>query len=130
MNDNFIPPTLHFQGVREGCEVAPVAFSGTEKEYDCFLSANYAFAGNNAAIVVAKERFEKFETKACDTSSIAITGIGMISSLGIGTEQTVDALHSGKVGVDSVTRFECSNKAGCVKLPSLRTLNRRIDFLE
>ena len=128
MNDNFIPPTLHFQGVRDGCEVAPVAFSGIEKEYDCFLSANYAFAGNNAAIVIAKERFEKFETKACDTSSIAITGIGMISSLGIGTAQTVDALHSGKVGVDDVTRFECSNKAGCVKLPPLRTLNRRIDF--
>ena len=61
MNDNFIPPTLRNVGARAGCEIEAVGGAGIETEYDRFISANYAFAGNNAAVVVAKDSFVRRE---------------------------------------------------------------------
>ena len=54
MNDNFIPPTLNFSGPRPGCALDYVPNEARPKKYDAFISANYAFGGNNAAVVVTR----------------------------------------------------------------------------
>ncbi len=127
MNADFIPPTLHFNELRQGCELAPLAVF-SRKQYDCFLSANYAFAGNNAGIVIAKERFEKYSIRTFEPCEMVISGMGMVSSLGIGVEENIQALLADKTGIRDIERFACQNKAGMVMLPPLRSINRRIDF--
>ncbi len=127
MNNNFIPPTLHFNELRQGCDIAPLS-TFLEKEYDCFLSANYAFAGNNAGVVVAKERFGRYCTRETKNPDVVISGVGMVSSLGVGVDENIESLVSNKIGIGDIERFACLNKAGMVNLPPLRSINRRIDF--
>ncbi len=129
MNDNFIPPTLRNVGARAGCEIEAVGGNGIDTNYDCFLSANYAFAGNNAAIVVTKPDFEKFDkTKPTKKTRIAITGVGTVTSLGIGVDSNVESLLKGGYGISKIKRFDSQRCAGLVELPNLRTFDRRVDF--
>ncbi len=39
---------------------------------------------------------------------VVVTGIGIVSALGIGTEETWQGLIAGKSGVDTITRFDVS----------------------
>lgn len=129
MNDNFIPPTLRNSGARAGCEITAVGGRGIQKNYDCFLSANYAFAGNNAAIVVAKRDFVKYEkTPASGKKRPVISGLGGISALGAGISENLANLRAGKVGIEKIKRFDSPRMAGMVELPNLRTFDRRLDF--
>ena len=127
MNDNFIPPTLRNVGARVGCEIEAVA-DGIEGNYDCFLSANYAFAGNNAAVIVAKENFENYKIEPTQKPRVVITGAGAITSLGLGFDETLERLANGESGIAKIERFESERYAGLVKLPNLRAFDRRLDF--
>ena len=42
---------------------------------------------------------------------VVVTGIGLVSSLGIGTEQNWEALSCGRSGVAPITRFDASHFA-------------------
>lgn len=128
MNDGFMPPTLHFDGLRAGCEIAPASVAA-DVQYGCFLSANYAFAGNNAAIVVASENFENYSREIPDTSARAvITGFSAVSSLGVGAAENMAALAADKVGIAKISRFDSPRMAGLVDMPDPRKINRRLDF--
>lgn len=129
MNDNFIPPTLRYEEPRAGCEIGAVGGDGIEGEYDCFLSANYAFAGNNAAIVVAKSDFFGYEKKRRrESGRVVVTGASSVSSLGIGADNNLSALLEKKSGVAKISRFDSQRHAGLVELPNLRSYDRRLDF--
>ncbi|MCI0548203.1 MAG: beta-ketoacyl-[acyl-carrier-protein] synthase II, partial [Candidatus Rokubacteria bacterium] len=39
---------------------------------------------------------------------VAVTGVGLVSPLGIGTEQTWKALLAGRSGIGSITRFDAA----------------------
>ena len=54
MNAGFIPPTLNFTEARPGCTLDYVPNEARPADYPAFLSANYAFGGNNAAVVVTR----------------------------------------------------------------------------
>jgi len=43
------------------------------------------------------------------TRRVVVTGVGMVSPLGIGTEPTWDGLVSGRSGVSTITRFDTSD---------------------
>lgn len=129
MNDGFIPPTLRYSGPRPGCETEVASGDGIEKKYDCFLSANYAFAGNNAAIIVAKDAFSDYDRPHSRTDiRPAISGCSAISPLGINMEENLAALLKGASGISKITRFPSDRSAGMVSIPNLRSLDRRIDF--
>ena len=42
---------------------------------------------------------------------VVVTGIGLVSSLGIGTEANWTALLDGHSGVDTITKFDASHFA-------------------
>ncbi|MBD3239418.1 MAG: radical SAM protein [Chitinivibrionales bacterium] len=132
MNEGFIPPTLNYTEPRPGCELDCVPNQARRQPYDAFVSANYAFGGNNAAVAIARWDHEAAVPLTRDTERVVITGTGCVSSVGLGCDQTMRALHDGTVGLSSVETLGLSGLgsqlAGLV--PPLRAadVDRRLDF--
>lgn len=127
MNADFVPPTLRNSGRRAGCEISALA-EPLRKKYDCFISANYAFGGNNAAVVISKRDFISEKPARDYGAEIAITGLGVVSPLGTALAENVEALAAGVCAVSKIGRFECLRMGGLVPALNPRTLDRRVDF--
>lgn len=132
MLDNFIPPTLHFTQIRKECEnIDLVANTPRELNYDCFLSANYAFAGNNAAVIIAKPEFKSAKIKPAK-KSLAITSHCAFTPLAKDTPELLQALREGKSSIAKVERYadlpENFSYASLMPKFSLRELDRHIDY--
>jgi len=131
MNENFIPPTLNFTEPRPGCTLDYVPNAAREKKYDAFITANYAFGGNNAAVTISKwdavipPRRKQYER-------VVITGAGMVTSLGLGVSTTLERLRRGVVGISPVTNFPLTGRTsrlmGQVAEFSAAQIDRRLDF--
>ena len=131
MNDGFIPPTLHFTVPRAGCEEINVVENlPLKKDYACFISANYAFAGNNAGILVSKADFSS-PKKSYSKKRIVISGLGAIASLGENLEEISEALAAGKTGISKSEKVPCPKEfsyAGFADSRKSEQKYRRIDF--
>ena len=137
MNQGFVPPTLNFSEPRPGCTLDYVPNVARAKEYPAFISANYAFGGNNAAVVVTKwdtplpARRTPFPRDA-RKARVVITGAGCVTSLGLGVEATLLALRRGVVGIRPAGRLGTdssrSKNAGLVPDFKAEDVDRRLDF--
>ncbi len=131
MNAGFIPPTINFKEPRPGCTLDYVGNEARKKDYDSFISANYAFGGNNAAVIISKwdKEIGKVENK---NKRVVITGSSTVTSLGIGNDELLGNLSDGKRGMSSIEKLELkgmsSKKAGFVKDFNGKDIDRRIDF--
>ena len=131
MNENFIPPTLNFSEPRPGCTLDYVPNVAREKKYDAFISANYAFGGNNAAVTISKwDAVAPVREKK--NGRVVITGVGAVTSLGLGVPATLAQLRRGTVGLSPVTNFPLAGRtsrlAGQVAGFSAAQVDRRLDF--
>ena len=131
MNEGFIPPTINFTEPRPGCALDYVPNTYREEKHKTFISANYAFGGNNAAVVVSEWNFPNPPRKE-NSHRIVITGVGAVSSLGISVEEMLQALREGKSGIGSIDRLNLkgmkSNLAGLVPEFNAAQIDRRLDF--
>jgi 3-oxoacyl-[acyl-carrier-protein] synthase II len=131
MNRGFLPPTLNFSSPRPGCTLDYVPNRSRQKDYAAFLSANYAFGGNNAAVLIAKWDLP-IPPRPRGGRRVVITGAGMVTSLGFGIGPTLGALRAGRVGIGPATRLGCdtsvSKLAGLVPEFSAGDIDRRLDF--
>jgi 3-oxoacyl-[acyl-carrier-protein] synthase II len=131
MNEGFIPPTLNFSEPRPGCSLDYVPNRARPKTYHAFLSANYAFGGNNAAVVIAG-RDAPLQPRARRENRVVITGTGLVTSLGLGAPATLQALRDGKVGLQPIDRLNLPNVrsrlAGLVPAFDSAAVDRRLDF--
>lgn len=131
MNKGFVPPTLNFSEPRPGCTLDYVPNTARDKEYKAFLSANYAFGGNNAAVCITKGDFP-VPPRRRDLSRVVVTGLGAVTSLGLGIGKTLDALRAGAVGIGPARRLghekSASRLAGLVPVFSAQDVDRRLDF--
>ncbi len=131
MNEGFIPPTVNFSSARPGCTLDYVPQTSRPKEHQAFISANYAFGGNNAAVVISKW---DFPTPAIERKSqrVVITGLGAITSLGLSVKETLVALRQSKKGLGSIERLQLkgvgSALAGLVPDFKAAQIDRRLDF--
>ena len=131
MNDDFIPPTLNFTAPRPGCALDYVPNQARQKKYDAFLSANYAFGGNNAAVTVTKWD-APVPPRPQRAERVVITGLGVVTALGLGIDNTLQQLRRNAVGIAPVTRFPLngtrSQRAGHVPDFTATQVDRRLDF--
>ena len=131
MNENFIPPTLNFSEPRPGCTLDYVPNTLREQQYDAFLSANYAFGGNNAAVTIAKWD-AVVPPRRHAAGRVVVTGLGAVTSLGLGVPATLAQLRRGAVGLSPVANFpltgQTSRLAGQVADFSAAQVDRRLDF--
>jgi 3-oxoacyl-[acyl-carrier-protein] synthase II len=131
MNENFIPPTLNFTEPRPGCTLDCVPNTAREKKYDAFISANYAFGGNNAAVVIAKWD-AAITPRRKKPVRVVITGAGVVTSLGLGVAGTLERLRRDETGLLPVTRFpltgQKSRLMGQVAEFTAAQVDRRLDL--
>lgn len=131
MNSGFIPPTINFTEPRPGCTLDYVPNKPRQKEYNAFISANYAFGGNNAAVVITKRDYSTTPQRKKD-KRVVITGTGTVTSLGIGTKNNVFALKDRGRGLSLITELNLKNMkselAGLVPDFKATEIDRRLDF--
>ncbi len=131
MNAGFIPPTLNFTVPRPGCNLDYVPNEARPAAYRAFISSNYAFGGNNAAVVVAA-RDLPVRPRTRTAERIAITGLGAVTSAGVGLQKALDAVRADRVCIGPVTRFPRGNArarvAGFVPEFKAADVDRRLDF--
>lgn len=91
--ENVLPVTAGFTNHREGCDIDPVAKTDIAWNSDFpFMNNNFAFGGNNASIILSKNgKLSKSFSRETNDDAIVITGVGVISSAGVGAESL---LHS------------------------------------
>ncbi len=131
MNHDLIPPTLNFSAPRPGCTLDYVPNHAREKKYHAFISANYAFGGNNAAIVVTKWDCATPPRKNAD-ARVVITGLGTITSLGLGVDTLVKKMRDRQNGIGPALRLDInksmSKNAGLVAPFSAEDIDKRLDM--
>jgi 3-oxoacyl-[acyl-carrier-protein] synthase II len=133
MNAGFIPPTLNFSQPRPGCTLDYVPNQARTTAYDAFISANYAFGGNNAAAVITRWDFYRdHEPDAKVMQRVVVTGAGAVTSLGLGIEATLKGLRADACGIGSAATLNLvglkSHRAGLVPDFKANQIDRRLDF--
>lgn len=104
MNKGFIPPTAHFDEPRPGCNLDYVPNDARDTKYNAFISANYAFGGNNAGVVITKwDHVSKSRDNI--NSRVVITGSGIVSSLGLGSAKTLAGLKEKRRGISDASHL-------------------------
>jgi 3-oxoacyl-[acyl-carrier-protein] synthase II len=131
MNAGFIPPTLNFSGPRPGCALDYVPNTARTVDYQAFISANYAFGGNNAAVTLTRWD-SPIAPRERPAHRVVVTGVGTVTSLGLGIEVLLARLRANEVGIGPVTRFPLKGqRAQCCgeiqDFPAGR-VDRRLDF--
>lgn len=108
-----ILPTLNFSTPREYVDLNVVANDFIDQDVNVFMKNNYAFGGNNCSVLgsieVASEPASVFEKK-----QVVITGMGQISSLGIGFEAFKQGLAD---SVDTSSEILCQLQHGEQETP-------------
>lgn len=131
MNAGFIPPTINFSEPRPGCTLDYVPNKSRTAQYNSFISANYAFGGNNAAVVVTRWDYEN-PVREKVVNKVVVTGVGTVTSLGLSVSEFVARLHAGDVGIGSAARLGLSglgsNRAGLINEFNGARVDRRVDF--
>ncbi len=96
---NQAPPTANFKETRVGCcNVHHVKNQAEPTLINVALTQNFAFGGNNAALVLKKPLPNFVPPLARPAARVVITGMGVISPLGVGHHGFLSGLENGRHG--------------------------------
>ncbi|RED44194.1 beta-ketoacyl-[acyl-carrier-protein] synthase family protein [Aestuariispira insulae] len=134
-----LPPTANFTQAREGCDLDYVPNQGRKAEIKHAISQNFAFGGNNAALVISRPGAENtaLPGKDMDDLTPVVTGMGVIAPNAIGADALLAALKSGTSGLtedhDLALEGQPTRLAGAIRdfnpAKLTRTKIRRADRL-
>ena len=97
-----VPPSANFTTPRDGCDLDYVPNQGRDRQVNHAISQNFAFGGNNAALVLSKSGSKSNGVEAVrDPDRMAvITGMGVIAPNAIGEADFCAALREGRSGLN------------------------------
>jgi 3-oxoacyl-(acyl-carrier-protein) synthase len=98
-----ILPTLNFSKPREYVDLNVVANDFIDQEVNVFMKNNYAFGGNNCSLI-SSIKVASQPASSYDKKQVVITGMGQISSLGIGYEAFKQGLAE---SLDTSSAIQC-----------------------
>ena len=136
MQNEWLPPTANFTEVRPGCELDCVPNVPRSAPIGYFIAQSAAFAGANAVIVGGKAGQDNGPTASIVEEDIVVSGIGVISPIGLNVKEFAASMSAGQSGLVSAAELDkalCAEQlAGLVKNFNPRklmpTLNlRRVD---
>lgn len=101
LTENKVPPTVGYtaedlEALKE--KAGDIDFTpneAKEKQMDCVMSNSFAFGGNNASIIFAKEGKGEIKEEFVK-DKVYVTGIGLVTPVGNGVKNYVEAVNSGK----------------------------------
>ncbi|MFZ5988140.1 MAG: beta-ketoacyl-[acyl-carrier-protein] synthase family protein [Bacillota bacterium] len=106
---NTVPPTVNYPDLSEAMEEAAavsafdlVPNKGKDADVNVVMSNSFAFGGNNASIIFSKDLKKDNHTKEYN-KRVFVTGIGIVSTIGIGIDEYWKNISEGKSGINAVT---------------------------
>ena len=113
LQHGFIPPTINYQESDPECDLDYVIAGSRRANLRNVLSNSFAFGGNNTTVIFGKysERgaiHEIKDIKQYSTRRVVVTGIGMVTPLGIGKEEFGQMLFSGETAIAEIKSFDTS----------------------
>ena len=126
LNRGSIPPTANLDTPDPDCDLDNTPKRALHRPIQRALSNSFAFGGSNISLVFDKENIDQKAPAFLDKTALhtpVITGIGVVSPLGIGKDQFVNSLQEGKnglVSLDFMGNFWKDFKGGVVDMPLIR----------
>jgi 3-oxoacyl-[acyl-carrier-protein] synthase II len=106
-NEGILPATLNFNEPRPGCDLDYVPNHARPQKVNYFLSNSAAFGGVNTVLLgSSRENCRPRPRPERQRDGVCITGMGIISSVGLSPEQFADSLRSGRSGAELIDRFD------------------------
>jgi 3-oxoacyl-[acyl-carrier-protein] synthase II len=132
MRQGVVPATINFSEQRPGCNLDYVPNAPRPAEYSRFISCNYAFGGHNAGVVIGTpDTGPPPAARLGPAHRTALTGGGVVSSLGLGSTALLDGLRKGRRGIlpagDRVRAETRSVRGGYVPEFTDKEVDRRLD---
>jgi 3-oxoacyl-[acyl-carrier-protein] synthase II len=104
LNHDIIPPTAHLTTPDPECDLDYTPLVPKKRKLQSAISNSFAFGGSNVSLVFQKNRADN-----CDDQSVAeigktpvITGIGVVTPLGIGQEAFIKSINNNTNGIVSL----------------------------
>ena len=112
VRDDQVPPSTNFSTPRPGCHLDYVPNRGRPHPIKVAVSQNFAFGGNNAAIVFGKFDPQVDDHRSSIARDVVVTGMGVISPIGIGRDAFRASLLNGTSGIEPITAFPTDGLPG------------------
>lgn len=107
MREGIIPPTINYKTPDPECDLDYVPNKPRKADINISLSTSSAFGGNNAAVVLGKFKVQRSKFKVQSTvRRPVITGIGVVSPIGIGRNHFYEGLSKGVSGISEISSFD------------------------
>ncbi len=122
LEENMVPPTLHFDKTSEKDEIDFVPNKCKEKQINSVLSNSFAFGGNNCSVIVSKYLANKNKKEKKDID-VVITGIGCV---GVGGNNIKDIYNTFNLGKCMYHKIDTKNSSftypyiGCFSEPNYK----------
>ncbi len=135
LRHGFIPPTINHREPDPECDLDYVTEGARRAALNVVLSNSFAFGGNNTSILFGRYREKDISAPATkrvkcpaaldpasgpvpdsrlrgnDLRRVVVTGIGLVTPLGIGKESFAEALFRGDSGIREIAAFDTSRFA-------------------
>ena len=103
---DMIPPTTNFTEPRPGPDVDCVPNKARNQTVNVAITQNFAFGGNNAAIVIRKHDLPGIRAPEFPQRRVVLSGMGLITPIGNGKDEFLAGLESGRCGIGEIETFD------------------------
>jgi 3-oxoacyl-[acyl-carrier-protein] synthase II len=106
----FVPPTVNLMRPAPGCDLDYVLGRARPRPVQVALAFSWGWGGNNVAIVYGKHEPQRRASPQGGRVErrVVITGMGIISCVGIGKEEFWEAMAGGRHGLVPIKSFDAA----------------------